>query len=69
MAEMVERAYRLAQSLEGLTGEKVLASHSPDAIDYTLWVLAAELLSVLDEGRASLVRPEIQSDMTSATPE
>lgn len=68
LAEMVERAYRLAQSLEGLTRENALASRYPNAGDYASWVLSTELVAMLDEGRASLVQQKTQSEIASATP-
>lgn len=58
LAETLERACRLASGLEGLM--KARASQNADVEDvdsaeYTSWVLASELLYVLDEGRAAMV--------------
>ncbi len=52
-AALLERAYRLALSLEGLCHERALSGPPPAAADWAAWTLAAELLQVLDETRAA----------------
>jgi hypothetical protein len=54
--EALERAYRLALGLHGLANDKVCVAGDPAATDLSLWVMASELLRVLDEARAMRVR-------------
>lgn len=55
LAATLERACRLASGLEGIMKERASRCPDVDSAEYTTWVLASELLYVLDEGRASLV--------------
>jgi len=55
LAEMLERACRLASGLEGIMKERASQCANVDSAAYTTWLLASELLYVLDEGRASMV--------------
>ena len=55
LAETLERACRLASGLEGLMKDKASQNADVDSAEYTSWVLASELLYVLDEGRAAMV--------------
>lgn len=58
LAETLERACRLASGLEGLMKDKASQNadvEDVDSAEYTSWVLASELLYVLDEGRAAMV--------------
>lgn len=58
LAETLERAYRLALAVEALAAEEHgAASADGPAIS----VMAAELLGVLDQARASLLRPTTSS--------
>lgn len=52
LAEALERAYRLALAVEALAAERDLA-----AAGQAISVMATELLGVLDQARASLLRP------------
>lgn len=52
LAEALERAYRLALAVEALAAEMDLA-----AAGQAISVMATELLGVLDQARASLLRP------------
>lgn len=65
LAEVLERSYRLAQGLEGLAKDKVLAAREPDAIDHTVWVIASELLRLLDDGRSAMVRDNASTGATT----
>ncbi|MER2538260.1 MAG: hypothetical protein ABTQ26_03355 [Azonexus sp.] len=55
MANFLERAYRLALGLEGAT-RKQLPKGNPNSDDFVQWVIAAELLHVLDEARTLLLK-------------
>lgn len=55
LAETLERACRLASGLEGLMKDRASENADVDSAEYTSWVLASELLYVLDEGRAAMV--------------
>lgn len=55
LAETLERACRLASGLEGIMKDRASQRADVDSAEYTTWVLASELLYVLDEGRASMV--------------
>lgn len=55
MAYFLERAYRLALGLEGATRKQSLEAN-PDSDDFVQWVIAAELLQVLDEARTQLLK-------------
>lgn len=58
LAETLERACRLASGLEGLMKDKASQNADVEGVksaEYTSWVLASELLYVLDEGRAAMV--------------
>ncbi len=58
LAETLERACRLASGLEGLMKDRASQNadvEDVDSAEYTSWVLASELLYVLDEGRAAMV--------------
>lgn len=55
LAETLERACRLASGLEGLMKDRASQNADVDSAEYTSWVLASELLYVLDEGRAAMV--------------
>jgi hypothetical protein len=58
LAEALERAYQLALAVEALAAEEDgAASVDGPAIS----VMAAELLGVLDQARASLLRPTSSS--------
>lgn len=56
LAEALERAYRLALAVEALAADRGSASEG-QAISVT----AMELLGVLDQARASLLRPTTRS--------
>lgn len=55
MAEVLERAYRLALGLEGATRKQSLKAN-PNSDDFVQWVIAAELLHALDEARTLLLK-------------
>ena len=55
MAEVLERAYRLALGLEGGTRKQSLMM-TPTSDDFIHWVIAAELLHTLDEARTLLLK-------------
>ena len=58
LAETLERACRLASGLEGLMKDRASQNVDVEGVksaEYTSWVLASELLYVLDEGRAAMV--------------
>ena len=55
MAEVLERAYRLALGLEGATRKQSLKVN-PNSDDFVQWVIAAELLHTLDEARTLLLK-------------
>ena len=58
LAETLERACRLASGLEGLMKDRASQNadvEDVDSAEYTSWVLASELLYVLDEGRTAMV--------------
>lgn len=55
MAEILERAYRLALGLEGATRKQSLMTN-PTSDDFVHWVIAAELLHTLDEARTLLLK-------------
>ena len=55
MAEVLDRAYRLALGLEGVTREQSQKTN-PTADDFVEWVIAAELLHALDEARTLLLK-------------
>lgn len=58
LAETLERACRLASGLEGLMKDRASQNADVEGVksaEYTSWVLASELLYVLDEGRAAMV--------------
>lgn len=61
LAEALERAYRLA-----LVVDELAADSCPFCTDAAIGALAAELLCVIDQARASLLRPRcdrlLQSD-------
>lgn len=50
-AERLERAYRMALGLEA-TARQLLGDRDPPFVDLTQWLLASELLSILDELRS-----------------
>ena len=54
--EALERAYRLALCLDGLANDKSSATGDPEVADLSMWMIASELLCVLDEARAMRVR-------------
>ncbi len=56
LAEALERAYRLALAVEALATDRRSASEGQ-----AISVMAAELLGVLDQARASLLRPSTSS--------
>jgi hypothetical protein len=56
LAEALERAYRLALAVEALATDRCSASEGQ-----AISVMAAELLGVLDQARASLLRPGTSS--------
>lgn len=55
MADVLERAYRLALGLEGATRKQSLMAN-PTSDDFVQWVIAAELLHALDEARTLLIK-------------
>lgn len=55
MAEVLERAYRLALGLEGATRKQSLKANQ-NSDDFVQWVIAAELLHALDEARTLLLK-------------
>jgi hypothetical protein len=54
-AQGLERAYRMALGLEAAARQR-LGDSDPPFIDLTQWLLASELLSILDELRSGLQR-------------
>lgn len=56
-APLLEHACRLASGLEAMLKDKLAGDGDASAGDYARWVIAAELLSLLDEGRAALLLP------------
>ena len=54
LAEALERAYRLALAVEALAA-------GPASERQTISVMATELLGVLDQARASMLRPTTSS--------
>jgi hypothetical protein len=58
LAEMLERAYRLALAVEALTTEE---GRTASADGLAISAMASELLGVLDQARASLLRPSVQT--------
>lgn len=54
LAEALERAYRLALAVEAL-------ADGPASHDQAISVMASELLGVLDQARASMLRPSSSS--------
>lgn len=55
--EALERAYRLALGMHGLAIDKMSVTDDPEASALSMWVMASELLCVLDEARSTRVRP------------
>lgn len=55
MADVLERAYRLALGLEGATRKQSLMAN-PTSDDFVQWVIAVELLHALDEARTLLLK-------------
>ena len=55
LADALERAYRLALGLEGVTRKQSLKTN-PTSDDFVQWVVAAELLHNLDEARTLLLK-------------
>jgi len=55
MAEVLERSYRLALGLEGVTRKQSLETN-PTSDDFVQWVIAAELVHALDEARSLLLK-------------
>jgi hypothetical protein len=55
MADVLERAYRLALGLEGVTRKQSLRLN-PTSDEFVQWVIAAELLHALDEARTLLLK-------------
>ena len=54
--ETLERAYRLALGVHGIANDKLSVTGDPTATDLSMWVMASELLCVLDEVRTTKVR-------------
>ena len=55
-AQALERAYRMALGVEAAARQR-LGDGDPAFVDLTQWLLATELLSLLDELRAGLLAP------------
>jgi hypothetical protein len=55
LADALERAYRLALGLEGVTRKQSLKTN-PTSDNFVQWVVAAELLHNLDEARTLLLK-------------
>lgn len=55
LADTLERAYRLALGLEGVTRKQSLKTN-PTSDNFVQWVVAAELLHNLDEARTLLLK-------------
>ena len=55
MAEVLERSYRLALGLEGVTRKQSLETN-PTSEDFVQWVIASELVHALDEARSLLLK-------------
>jgi hypothetical protein len=55
-AQALERAYRMALGVEAAARQR-LGDGDPAFVDLMQWLLAAELLGLLDELRAGLVAP------------
>jgi hypothetical protein len=67
--ETLERAYRLALCVHGIASNKVSVTNDPEATDVSLWVMAAELLCVLDEARAMRVKRAAGGDVLRPSPD
>lgn len=65
LASALERACRLASVLEGILKDQASRNEEVGLAEYAPWVMAAELLCVLDEGRASmlLLKPGMDGGM------
>lgn len=60
-AQGLERAYRMALGLEAAARQR-LGDSDPPFIDLTQWLLASELLNVLDELRTGLLRSSLPEE-------
>lgn len=67
-ADAPERAYRLALGLEAAARSKALDEEDPRLPDLAQWLVPSELLSLLDETSASLLRPPPMPDTPSDSP-
>lgn len=67
--EALERAYRLALGMHGLANDKMSATGDPTATDLSMWVMASELLCVLDEARTIGVRRAAGGEALLSTPD
>lgn len=65
MANVLERAYRLALGLEGTTRKQSLTTN-PNSDVFVQWVIAAELLHALDEARTLLLKQDCLLDQILA---
>ena len=61
--ESLERAYRLALGVQFLANDKMSVTGDPEAMDLSIWVMASELLCVLDEARAMRVRRTVACEV------
>lgn len=67
--EALERAYRLALGLHDLARHKISAANDPEATDLSQWVMATELLCVLDEARAMRVSRAVGGEALRPAPD
>lgn len=67
--ETLERAYRLALCVHGIANDKLSVTSDPTATDLSMWVMASELLCVLDEARTIGVRRAAGGETLHPTPD
>ena len=67
--ETLERAYRLALGVHGIANDKLSVTGDPTATDLSMWVMAAELLCVLDEARTMRVKRAVGGEALRLTPD
>lgn len=59
----------LPSALQCLASNKVSVTNDPEATDLSIWVMAKELLCVLDEARAMRMRREVRGEALHLTPD
>ena len=67
--ETLERAYRLALCVHSIANDRLSVTGDPTASDLSMWVMASELLCVLDEARAIRVRRAVGGETLHPTPD